>query len=58
MKSSVDIRRSTLASPDAARLIAALNAELAATFPEPGAKHFSLSGAQVITQTAAPVAGR
>src|SRR6185295_13096688 len=44
---TVDIRRSTLASPDAARLIAALNAELKATFPEPGATHFSLAGAQV-----------
>ena len=44
---TVDIRRSTLASPDAVRLIAALNAELAAMFPEPGATHFSLSGAQV-----------
>lgn len=43
----VDIRRSTLTSPDAARLIAALNAELEAMFPEPGATHFSLSGAQV-----------
>ena len=45
--STVDIRRSTLASPDAARLIAALNVELHATFPEPGATHFSLPGAQV-----------
>jgi len=44
---TVDIRRSTLASPDAARLIAALNAELTVTFPEPGATHFSLSGAQI-----------
>ena len=44
---TVDIRRSTLASPDAARLIAALNAELRATFPEPGATHFSLDGAQI-----------
>ena len=44
---TVDIRRSTLASPDAARLIAALNAELKATFPEPGATHFSLAGAEV-----------
>jgi len=44
---TVDIRRSTLDSPDAARLIAALNAELKATFPEPGATHFSLTGAQV-----------
>jgi putative acetyltransferase len=44
---TVNIRRSTLASRDAARLIAALNAELKATFPEPGATHFSLTGAQV-----------
>ena len=44
---TVNIRRSTLASPDAARLIAALNEELRATFPEPGATHFSLTGAQV-----------
>jgi GNAT superfamily N-acetyltransferase len=44
---TVDIRRSTLASPDAARLIAALNAELTTTFPEPGATHFSLSDTQV-----------
>jgi GNAT superfamily N-acetyltransferase len=43
----IDIRRSTLASPDAARLIASLNAELKAIFPEPGATHFSLTGAQV-----------
>jgi putative acetyltransferase len=43
----LDIRRSTLASPEAARLIAALNAELTAKFPEPGATHFSLSGTDV-----------
>ena len=41
------IRRSSLASPDAARLILALNAELTAAFPEPGANHFSLSEMQV-----------
>ena len=40
------IRRSTLDSPEAVRLIAALNAELTMTFPEPGATHFSLSDAQ------------
>jgi polyhydroxybutyrate depolymerase len=34
---TIDIRRGTLASPDAVRPIAALNAELRATFPEPGA---------------------
>jgi len=44
---TVQIRRSTLASPDAAPLIAALNTELTVTFPEPGATHFSLSDAQV-----------
>jgi GNAT superfamily N-acetyltransferase len=44
---SVDIRRSSLASADAARLIAALNAELKAAFPEPGATHFSLGHAEV-----------
>ena len=50
---TVDIRRSTLASADAVGLIAALNAELTATFPEPGANHFSLTGAQVETQEGA-----
>jgi putative acetyltransferase len=45
---TLHIRRSTLASPEAARLIAALNAELTMTFPEPGATHFSLSDAQVV----------
>ena len=40
---TVEIRRETLASPEAARLITALNAELSGTFPEPGACHFSLS---------------
>jgi GNAT superfamily N-acetyltransferase len=45
--STVQIRRSTLASPDAVQLITALNAELMAAFPEPGATHFSLSGEQV-----------
>jgi GNAT superfamily N-acetyltransferase len=43
---AVQIRRSTLVSPDAVRLIAALNAELDAMFPEQGATHFSLSGDQ------------
>ena len=43
----MEIRRATLASPDGTRLITALNAELTATFPEPGATHFSLSDAQV-----------
>ena len=43
----VVIHRSTLASADSARLIAALNAELGAAFPEPGANHFSLHAEQV-----------
>jgi GNAT superfamily N-acetyltransferase len=43
----IHISRSALASPDASRLIAALNAELTKAFPEPGATHFSLSDAQV-----------
>jgi len=48
-KATLDIRRTELASSAAARLIAALNAELTALFPEPGATHFSLSTAQVET---------
>ena len=46
METAIDIRRSTPTSPEAARLIANLNAELTATFPEPGATHFSLNPAQ------------
>ena len=41
---NVHIRRSTQASPDAARLIAALNAEPTATFPEPCATQARNSG--------------
>jgi len=44
---AVNIRRSTLGSADGSRLIAALNAELTAMFPEAGANHFSISEAQV-----------
>ena len=50
---TVHIRRSAPASPDAARLIAALNAELMAAFPEPGATHFSLGDAQVVAGSGA-----
>src|SRR6516225_334767 len=46
--STVQIRRSMLASPNAVQLITALNSELMATFHEPGANHFSLSGEQVV----------
>ena len=45
--SAVQIRKSALASPEGVRLIAALDAELRATHPEPGSTHFSLSGEQV-----------
>jgi hypothetical protein len=41
------IRRSSLTAPDAVRLIAALNAELSALLPEPGATHFGLTSTQV-----------
>jgi putative acetyltransferase len=44
---ALQIRRSALLSPIAVQMIAALNAELTAMFPEPGATHFSLSGGQV-----------
>jgi len=50
---SLQIRHTTLASPDAASLIAPLNAELLAAFPEPGANHFSLSSAQVSSEAGA-----
>src|SRR5262249_53961473 len=43
----IQIRRSELASPDAVRLIGALNLELTGVFPEPGATHFGLSDADV-----------
>ena len=42
-----EIRRSALTSPDAIQLIDALNLELTGTFPEPSARHFSLSDAQL-----------
>jgi GNAT superfamily N-acetyltransferase len=45
--SALEIRRTTIGSPHATALIAALNAELSATFPEPGATHFSLTSEQV-----------
>lgn len=45
--STIQVRRDTLASPIAVRLITALNSELMAVFPEAGATHFSLHGEQV-----------
>lgn len=45
--STIQIRREPLSSPDAARLITALNAELTGTFPEPVACHFTLHESDV-----------
>ena len=42
-----EIRREELGSPAAAALIAALNAELSATYPEEGATHFRLDPDEV-----------
>jgi GNAT superfamily N-acetyltransferase len=43
----VTIRRGDLRSPEAQTLIAALNAELSAAYPEPGATHFRLDADEV-----------
>ena len=43
----LSIRREALDSPAAQRLIAALNAELAQSYPEPGANHFRLEAEEV-----------
>jgi putative acetyltransferase len=43
----IRIEHRDLTSPDAQRLIAALNAELAARYPEPGANHFRLDPDEV-----------
>jgi putative acetyltransferase len=44
---ALDIRREALSSPAAMALTAALNAELSAAYPEPGATHFSLAADEV-----------
>ena len=44
---ALDIAPEPLTSPDAAALIGALNAELAAGYPEPGATHFRLDPNEV-----------
>jgi putative acetyltransferase len=44
---TVNIRPAALTDPDAVALIGELNAELTATFPEPGATHFTLAAEQV-----------
>ncbi|MEO5899242.1 MAG: GNAT family N-acetyltransferase [Ilumatobacteraceae bacterium] len=43
------IARTDLDSPEAQEMIAALDAELTALYPEPGATHFSLGAAEVAT---------
>ena len=43
----VEIARELITSPDAALLIGALNVELAAGYPEPGANHFRLDPEEV-----------
>jgi putative acetyltransferase len=43
----LEIRPAPLRSPEAASLIKALNGELAAMYPEPGANHFTLDEAEV-----------
>lgn len=43
----IDVRREELGSPVALALIAALNAELSARYPEPGANHFRLDADEV-----------
>jgi putative acetyltransferase len=43
----IDIRKASITSHDAARLIAALNAELSAIYPEQGANHFRLDAEEV-----------
>ena len=45
--SAVTVTRADLTSDTSQALIAALDAELAAMYPEPGANHFSLAPAQV-----------
>lgn len=42
-----EIRREDITSPVAAALIRALNAELSARYPEPGATHFRLDASEV-----------
>jgi GNAT superfamily N-acetyltransferase len=44
----VEIRRADIGSAEAAKLIAALNAELSAQYPEEGATHFRLAPGEVM----------
>ena len=47
MTAESEIRRASIADADAASLIAALNAELRAQYPEAGANHFALSADEI-----------
>ena len=46
-KEAVEIAPESLTSPDATELLTALNAELSALYPEPGANHFRLDPNEV-----------
>jgi len=54
---ALEIRREHLGSLEAKRLISALNLELAACYPEPGANHFSLDDKEVALQNGAFLIG-
>ena len=48
MTAPVSIRRESIDSPAAVELIEALNAELSAQYPEPGANHFRLEADEIV----------
>jgi putative acetyltransferase len=54
---ALEIRGEDLECPQAKLLIQALNLELAACYPEPGANHFSLDGKEVAPQNGAFLIG-
>jgi putative acetyltransferase len=54
---ALEIRQTPLDAPQARLLVAALNQELAACYPEPGANHFSLDANDVAPQSGAFVVG-
>ncbi|MEO8334807.1 MAG: GNAT family N-acetyltransferase [bacterium] len=56
--STLDVSAEPITGPVAQALIAELNAELSALYPEPGATHFSLDPAQVAPGTGAFVVAR
>lgn len=54
----IEVARATLRDPDAVRLILALNTELSATYPEPGATHFRLDEDEVTGERGALLVAR